>query len=109
MVPTDLLNTSPSLCLSLLCNSSHSTLLYFLLLFSLLPSFLPPMYLFFHLMPVLWEQLGSGSLIPVNLVMALVLVIPSLHLYHFLPTQHTFYPEDEAQNDNVISHHITED
>jgi len=63
------------------------------------------MHLFFHLMPVLWKKLGSGSLILVNLVMALVLVIPSLCLYHFLPSQHTIDPEDEAKNDIVISHH----
>lgn len=87
----------------------HLTPRYFLLLFSLLPIFLPPMNLFFHLMPVLWKQLCSGFLILVNLVMALVLVIPSQHLYHFLTTQHTIYPEDKAKNDIVISHHITED
>jgi len=39
--------------------------------------------------------------------MALVLVIPSLHLYHPLPTQHTIYPEDEANkwHCHITSHH----
>lgn len=108
MVPSDLLNTSCSLCLSPFY-VLHLTPWYFILLFlfSLLPIFLPPIHLLFHLMPALWKQLFSGSLILVSLVMALVMAIPSLHLYQILLHNILTTLQMRQTNDSVISHHIT--